>query len=122
MSDEEQKKDQTPAEKAYRLQQLQKAEMALEEMLNTGRISKRIYYKGQIIIARDYLIDHKQVVRAADIVRRCSPQYFLTDQKDDMAADPKYEMVVMELAQRLVDLELIDATPMPRFTQSLAKA
>jgi hypothetical protein len=112
----------TPEEKLSRMQQLQRAEMALEELLNAGKISKRVYFKGQVALAHDYLVDHGEITRATDLIRRCEPQYFVTDQKDDMEADPPYAQVVIGLAKALVDAGLIDGNPLPRFTQPLAKA
>jgi hypothetical protein len=112
----------TPEEKLFRLQQLQRAELALEELLNTGKISKRVYFKGQVALAHDYLVDHGEITRATDLVRRCEPQYFLADQRDDMEADPTYAGIVIALAKALVDAGLIDGNPLPRFTQPLAKA
>jgi hypothetical protein len=115
----------TAEEKAardFRLQQLMRAEVYLEEAMNSGGITKRIYHKAQVLLAHDYLLNHEKPVRAGDALRRCDPAYFLQDQKEDMAADANYADSVMKLANALVDLGLIDSVPMPRFTQPLGRA
>ena len=112
----------TEEEKATHKQQLQQAELALEEMLNSGKIKKRTYFKGQVAIAHDYLLDLNDIVKGLDAIRRCEPEYFLAEQKEDMNNDPVYAQLVIELAKGLVDMQLLDGNPLPRFTQAMAKA
>lgn len=107
---------------AFRLEQLELAEKYLEEGLKSGTIPKRAYSQGQVAIAHDYIMEHKLAGRAMEAIRRCDPDYFLEPQREDMARDPRYAQIVIQLATALVALGLVETVPMPAYTQPLGQA
>lgn len=106
----------------FRLEQLKQAEDYLEEVLKNGTLPRRVYHQSQVLLAADYFLKLDHVPRGSEAIRRCEPKYFEDDLKEDMAKDPEFEKSVMEIAETLVKLGLIDATAIPPITQALAKA
>lgn len=115
----------TPEEeeaKEFRLKQLLTAQEFLEESLKAGKMAKRVYAKAQVCIAHDLLVEHQRASRACEALRRCDPEYFQEEQRQDMAEDPRYRDLVVTLASALVALGLADGLDVPAATQALGHA
>ena len=115
----------TPEEQealAFRLQQLGQAEAFLEAGVKSGQVPKKAYHKGMVAIAHDLVVEHHHNGKAIELLMRCDPEYFKSEQLQDMAEDPGYAQAVVQLGTALVALGLVSQTPQPAFTQPLGVA
>lgn len=85
-------------------------------MLANDEISEDLYLKCLVALSWEYLRED-ELRETLSILQGVKPQYFRDVMLQQMADDPKFEEIVVCIAAKLVDEDVIDMFPPLRPTQ-----